>query len=79
MINISKGDVQKYGVSPACTGCRNVMKGWAQRPHTKECIEMMEKFLVNDGDPRITEYEKKLAYIMERTMEGNDNSKEEEG
>ena len=42
---ISKKDVDKYGPTPECNGCRTVKAGLPQHNHSEACRARMENFL----------------------------------
>ena len=51
-MNFRRSDVQKYGCSMHCPGCRSVMTGTTARAHTEECRRRLEECLAEDEEPK---------------------------
>ena len=49
---IRRSDVQKYGYSMNCPGCRSVMAGTTARAHTEECRKRLENCLAEDEETK---------------------------
>ena len=47
---IRRADVQKYGYSMNCPGCRSVMTNTTARAHTEECRRRLENCLAEDEE-----------------------------
>ena len=50
---IKKADVQKYGYSMNCPGCRSVMTNTTARTHTEECRKRLESCLAEDEETKL--------------------------
>ena len=49
---IRRSDVQKYGYSMKCPGCRSVMTGTTARAHTEECRRRLENCFAEDEETK---------------------------
>ena len=57
---IRRSDVQKYGYSMNCPGCRSVMAGTTARAHTEECRRRLENCLAQDEETKFRSEAAKL-------------------
>ena len=53
-------DVQKYGYSMNCPGCRSVMTGATAHAHTEECRRRLESCLAEDEETKFRSEAAKL-------------------
>ena len=59
-VYIKKADVQKYGYSMNCLGCRSVMTNTTARAHTEECRKRLERCLAEDEETKFRSEAAKL-------------------
>ena len=59
-VYIKKADVQKYGYSMNCPGCRSVMTNTTARAHTEECRKRLESCLAEDEETKLRSEAAKL-------------------
>ena len=52
-VYIKKADVQKFGYSMKCPGCRSVMTNTTARAHTEECRKRLEGCLAEDEETKL--------------------------
>ena len=57
---IRRADVQKYGYSMNCLGCRSVMTNTTARAHTEECRRRLENCLAEDEETKFRSEAPKL-------------------
>ena len=57
---IRRADVQKYGYSMNCPGCRSVMTNTTARAHTEECRRRLENCLAEDEETKFRSEAAKL-------------------
>ena len=57
---IKKADVQKFGYSMNCPGCRSVMTNTTARVHTEECRKRLESCLAEDEETKLRSEAAKL-------------------
>ena len=50
-IYVTKRDLVKYGRTDGCPGCRASLREGENKPHNKECREIIEKEMNNDKVP----------------------------
>lgn len=77
-VRITKEDVNKYGPTKGCKGCREVLKGgtWV---HSEDCRKRMEGLMWEQGDKRV---ERAMDRYLEgeevkRTREDGDNKEDQ--
>ena len=59
-VYIKKADVQKFGYSMNCPGCRSVMTNTTARAHTEECRKRLESCLAEDEETKLRSEAAKL-------------------
>ena len=59
-VYIKKADVQKFGYSMNCPGCRSVMTNTTARAHTEECRKRLESCLAEDEETNLRSEAAKL-------------------
>ena len=59
-VYIKKADVQKYGYSMNCPGCRSAMTGTTALAHTEECRRRLENCLAQDEETKFRSEAAKL-------------------
>ena len=52
-VYIEKADVQKFGYSMNCPGCRSMMTNTTARAHTEECRKRLESCLAEDEETKL--------------------------
>ena len=71
-VYIRKRDVEKFGATAGCEGCKAAIRGGGVRPHTEECRARIEKAIKeSEGkDNRVTRaYEKQGEWIAKQMEE----------
>ena len=59
-VYIKKADVQKFGYSMNCPGCRSAMTNTTARAHTEECRKRLESCLAEDEETKFRSEAAKL-------------------
>ena len=49
---IRRKDVEKYGYTEGCEGCKRMRAGMSAKPHTQECRTRMEEAMKEDEEGR---------------------------
>ena len=81
-IYITKKDLDKYGRTEGCHGCRASLRGGESKPHNEECRKRIEEAMKNDaeggGKDKWERNEERINEKIFRKIEENERSKEEE-
>jgi hypothetical protein len=59
-LRINKKDVEKFGMTPGCDGCRAANRGAPARNHNEECRKRIKGELEKTGDQRVEREQEKL-------------------
>ena len=57
-VKIGKDDLQMHGYTAKCEGCRAVMAGRPQKPHSEECRKRMERLMKEN--PKMQNAQKRM-------------------
>ena len=68
---IRKADVEKYGETPGCISCRNIVLGKSVQTHTPACRERIEAKLreTGDGQERLQKADDRVTEAIVRESE----------
>ena len=80
-LRIKKADLEKYGYTVGCPGCRAANRGAPAMNHTEECRQRIMSKLEEDGDERVEQETSRLfEYLRERHGEdGEQTGREAKG
>ena len=65
--SISRADLEKYGFTSKCGGCRCVMRGSGRQPHTAECRERLRSEM--SGDQKVKDAKEREMEFHEKVYE----------
>ena len=71
---IQRKDVEKYGATEGCEGCKAAVRGGESRNHTEECRKRIEKAM---RDAKDIKWERTNSKLAKKIEEGGDNKKRE--
>ena len=59
-LRINKKDIEKFGMTPGCDGCRAANRGAPARNHNEDCRKRITEELREIGDQRVEREQEKL-------------------
>ena len=75
-VKIGKDDLQMHGYSAKCDGCRAIMAGRPQKPHSEECRRRMERLMREN--PKMKKARKRMDDFFDKVGEQQDRRDQEE-
>merc|ERR1711973_169910 len=75
---IQKKDVEKYGATAGCEGCKAAVRGGEARPHTEECRARIEAEMAKAKDTKWERTNDKINNWMAKKIEEEDKKRQME-
>ena len=72
---IQKKDVEKYGATARCEGCKAAVRGGEARPHTEECRARIEAEMAKAKDTKWERTNDRINNWMAKKIEEEDKKK----
>ena len=64
-LRVTKADLEKFGTTVGCPGCRAFTRGGAAANHNEECRNRLTRKFEEEGDARIERENEKLFEYLE--------------
>ena len=75
-VKITKRDVERWGLTPGCTGCINASRGGESKNHNEECRARMEECMKQSGHAAHAKAEERMNRRLAEHIEEQENKRQ---